>query len=55
MIESLIKRIKNLINKEPDYCVICGKRIKDYTYVEYDTMVCSRECADKLYELSLGG
>ena len=54
MIKLLIKRIKDLLNKKTCRCVVCGKRIKDYTYVEYDTMVCSRKCYDKLYDLLLG-
>ena len=53
-LDLLIEYINSLVGRDVDYCVICGKPIEDYAYVEYDTMVCSAKCSDELYDMLRG-
>lgn len=53
-LDLLIEYVNSLVGRDVDYCVICGKPIEDYAYVEYDTMVCSAKCSDELYDMLRG-
>ena len=53
-LDLLIEYVNGPVCRKTDYCVICGKQIEDYTYVEFDKMVCSAKCSDEVDELWRG-